>query len=125
MAVSGLAVLYSMFRFLSPKTGEGDEALDEINEGDVKPGEGFFFKYKNKPAVSVVEENKLYIRSPLCTYLGCIIKWKDKEKLFECPCHGGQYNLAGKVISGPPPKPLIGIDYNVENGKIIIGKKSA
>ncbi|MBF0274937.1 MAG: ubiquinol-cytochrome c reductase iron-sulfur subunit, partial [Nitrospinae bacterium] len=39
--------------------------------------------------------------------------------------HGGQYDLTGKVVAGPPPEPLPVIDYALSNGKIIVGKKSA
>ncbi|MGH2575630.1 MAG: ubiquinol-cytochrome c reductase iron-sulfur subunit [Ignavibacteria bacterium] len=34
-----------------------------------------------------------------CTHLGCeIIK---RETFFECPCHGSEFDLDGKVLQGP------------------------
>ena len=29
-----------------------------------------------------------------------------KDKKFRCPCHGGVYDADGKVLEGPPPRPL-------------------
>ena len=36
-----------------------------------------------------------------CTHNGCLVKYdKDTGKLI-CPCHGSEFKLNGKVISGP------------------------
>jgi Rieske Fe-S protein len=44
--------------------------------------------------------------SAVCTHLGCRVQWDDSAKHFQCPCHGGIYDRAGNVVSGPPPRPL-------------------
>jgi Rieske Fe-S protein len=60
---------------------------------------------------------------PACTHLGCRVKWMgDKDRYF-CPCHGGVFNADGKVVSGPPPKPLEEYPVKVEDGRIWIQKK--
>ncbi len=56
--------------------------------------------------------------SPTCTHLGCRVSWDPKDKLFKCPCHGGVYNTAGQVVSGPPPKPLTTLQSKVEGGAV-------
>lgn len=43
--------------------------------------------------------------SAVCTHLGCVLE-RGEEDGFLCPCHGSRYNDAGKVISGPAPRPL-------------------
>ncbi|MBU2490840.1 MAG: ubiquinol-cytochrome c reductase iron-sulfur subunit [Proteobacteria bacterium] len=47
-----------------------------------------------------------------CTHLGCLVRWNPDTNLFECPCHGGKYDAAGRVIAGPPPMDLA--EYKVE-----------
>ncbi len=45
-----------------------------------------------------------YAISSVCTHLGCIVKKTDTG--FDCPCHGSTFDLEGKTISGPAPRPL-------------------
>jgi ubiquinol-cytochrome c reductase iron-sulfur subunit len=49
----------------------------------------------------------------VCTHLGCSPKYRpevgapdlgaDWQGGFLCPCHGGRYDLAGRVFKGTPP----------------------
>lgn len=55
-----------------------------------------------------------------CTHLGCIVKWKDSEGKFACPCHQGFFTREGEVISGPPPKPLRKLDVQIINGMLYV-----
>jgi Rieske Fe-S protein len=44
--------------------------------------------------------------SASCTHLGCGVSWDDTSSTFRCPCHGGVFARDGKVLAGPPPRPL-------------------
>lgn len=48
----------------------------------------------------------LFVLSNICTHLGCPVRWSDKARSFLCPCHGGIFDIDGKVVGGPPPRPL-------------------
>jgi Rieske Fe-S protein len=52
--------------------------------------------------------------SATCTHLGCQVHWDAKGKRFRCPCHGGVYDVTGKVMEGPPPRPLDTLDARIE-----------
>ena len=43
---------------------------------------------------------------PRCTHLGCPYRWDEESKRFLCPCHTAVFDVTGKVIAGPPPRPL-------------------
>ena len=46
-----------------------------------------------------------------CTHLGCPVLYRKEKKQLVCPCHEGYFNAEdGKVISGPPPRPLPRVD---------------
>ena len=49
---------------------------------------------------------ELTAMSATCTHLGCHVRWEAGADHFKCPCHGGVYDRAGNVVSGPPPRPL-------------------
>ena len=55
-----------------------------------------------------------------CTHFGCIVKWREEEQDFYCPCHSGRFAPDGTVISGPPPKPLVELKVTQEGGDLFV-----
>lgn len=69
-------------------------------------------------------ERGVTIFSPVCTHLGCFVNWDGRKKEFICPCHAGRYSMHGKVIGGPPPRPLTELPMRVVDGKVYVGVKA-
>ena len=45
--------------------------------------------------------------SQKCTHLSCAVIPRPAEGVFHCPCHEGVFDLrSGRVLAGPPPRPL-------------------
>jgi cytochrome b6-f complex iron-sulfur subunit len=44
--------------------------------------------------------------SSICTHQGCTVNFSSTNNQFNCPCHGGRFDVAGKVLQGPPSSPL-------------------
>lgn len=65
-------------------------------------------------------DDRLKVFSPVCSHMGCNVAWNAEEKLFVCPCHGGKYDIDGKVVAGPPPRPLQLLDVQIKNEQIVI-----
>jgi menaquinol-cytochrome c reductase iron-sulfur subunit len=64
---------------------------------------------KKDPAIDTdpADRDSPYIAiSDRCVHLGCPVRWVPASERFLCPCHGGVYDLLGRRVSGPPPRPL-------------------
>lgn len=74
------------------------------------------------PQVARYAANGVVVYSALCTHLGCIVSlWHAQTRLAQCPCHGGEYNLAqDQVVSGPPPRPLPLLSIREEGGFLTV-----
>lgn len=74
---------------------------------DVPRGEGRILKHGGERlAVYRAPSGRLVARSPVCTHLGCIVRWNTAEATWDCPCHGGRFSPGGGVLEGPPTSPL-------------------
>ena len=52
------------------------------------------------------EDGRVTQVSPVCTHMGCEVKWNDAERTWDCPCHGSRFTPTGKVLAGPAESPL-------------------
>ena len=59
--------------------------------------------YKNK-------DGKVFAVKPVCTHLGCLLKFNDLEKTWDCPCHGSRFDYEGNSLYSPSIKNLEKID---------------
>ena len=63
--------------------------------------------YVRRGNVDLEEDENGYVAiSTRCAHLGCPVRYVDAAGNFICPCHGGVYDFQGKVIGGPPVRPL-------------------
>ena len=58
--------------------------------------------------------------SPSCPHLGCGYRWVAADQRFACPCHASVFDVNGKVLSGPAPRPLDTIETRVEGGRLLV-----
>jgi menaquinol-cytochrome c reductase iron-sulfur subunit len=61
--------------------------------------------------------------STRCAHLGCPVRYVQAAERFICPCHGGVYDFSGKVIGGPPVRPLDRFQTRVQGGQVEIGPR--
>lgn len=57
-----------------------------------------------------------------CTHVGCPINWNPAAQRFFSPCHGGVFDQDGRVLAGPPPRPLDRHEVKIENGVLYAGQ---
>jgi cytochrome b6-f complex iron-sulfur subunit len=58
--------------------------------------------------------------SAICTHLGCIVGWDAQRRQIACPCHAGYFDLNGRPVAGPPPRPLTEQGVAVVNGEVMV-----
>jgi menaquinol-cytochrome c reductase iron-sulfur subunit len=63
-------------------------------------------------------ERALSVFSPICPHLGCPINWHPDQSHFLCPCHGGNFNSSGQLLSGPPPRGMDSLEFEVRAGRL-------
>jgi Rieske Fe-S protein len=61
--------------------------------------------------------------STRCAHLGCPVRFVEAAANFICPCHGGVYDFEGKVIGGPPVRPLDRFQTRVRGGQLEVGPR--
>jgi menaquinol-cytochrome c reductase iron-sulfur subunit len=70
------------------------------------------------------EEPSSYVAiSTRCAHLGCPVNFVAAAGSFVCPCHGGVYDFQGKVIGGPPVRPLDRFQTRVVKGQVQLGPR--
>ena len=120
------AVLYPVSRYLvPPEVGEstaGTVTLP-IKPDDVKPNTGQIFKFGSRPGILVrTESGELRAFSAVCTHLNCTVQYRADVNHIWCACHNGHYDLNGKNVEGPPPRPLDSFVVNVRGHQIVVSK---
>lgn len=65
-------------------------------------------------------EGEIIVYSPICPHLGCGYRWEDDKQRFFCPCHNSVFDLSGRVIAGPAPRPLDTLPAKIEQGQLFI-----
>lgn len=63
---------------------------------------------------------EVVVYSGLCPHLGCGFRWNQDQQQFQCPCHTGVFALDGRVLGGPPPRPLDTLPAKVESGRLLV-----
>src|SRR6266498_4842757 len=117
------AIVYPIFKFMSPpqviESTENSVVAAKLSEVPVNSGK--IFKFGNKPGIIVrTSAGELKALSAVCTHLECIVQYRPDTKQMWCACHNGQYNLSGKNIGGPPPRPLEEYKVNTRGDEVVV-----
>jgi Rieske Fe-S protein len=84
---------------------------DVSSLGEIAVGEGAVLRHGlSKVAAYRDDQGKLHVRSAVCPHLGCIVQWNRFEKVWDCPCHGSQFDPTGRVLHGPAVDALPTVD---------------
>ena len=74
----------------------------------------------NRPVIVVRTPQGFRAYSAVCTHLGCIVGWDAGRRQIACPCHAGFFDLNGRPVAGPPPRPLAEQSVIVVNNEVMV-----
>jgi len=126
IALAG-SVFYPIFAYLKPPKQGGVE-VTSVKAGKLSEMEkesGTIVKFGTKPVVLVRTANdELRAFSATCTHLDCTVQFKKELGLIWCACHNGKYDLNGRNVAGPPPRPLDEYRVTTQGDEILVSKKT-
>ena len=119
-------MLYPVVRFLIPPKG-GEPTIASVTlpwkPAEVKTNSGRIYKFGSQPGILVkTPAGELRAFAATCTHLNCTVQYREEKQDIWCACHNGIYDLNGKNVSGPPPRPLEGYKVNVKGDQVIVSK---
>jgi Rieske Fe-S protein len=60
------------------------------------------------------------VLSPICPHLGCPVNWDAARGEYACPCHASFFKTNGDVLSGPSPRGLDPLTFEIRSGRLWI-----
>jgi Rieske Fe-S protein len=122
-----ISVTYPLSRYLIPPEAEESTAHTvtlALKPQEVKPNSGQIFRFGSQAAILIKTPNdELKAFTAVCTHLACIVQYRSDISHIWCACHNGHFDLNGKNIEGPPPKPLEEYVVNVRGDQIVVSKR--
>ncbi len=115
------SLLYPVLRFLKPRRSTSSGAFQVVaplRVNQLRPDEeGNWpapFEFAGKPCILVrTLDGEVKAFNAVCTHTDCTVKFRPQEGDIYCSCHGGVYDINGRNVAGPPPRPLESFKVNL------------
>ena len=123
VAASVVSFLYPAIRYiLPPPVAEStSRSVVAAKAEELKRNTGKIFKFGSKPALLVRSADGAYRAfSAVCTHLNCTVQYRADLHEIWCACHNGLYDLEGRNVSGPPPRPLEVFEVHVQGEDVVV-----
>ena len=117
------AILYPVWRYITPlPVTEGTTAsVVAAKISEVAVNSGKVFRFGSRPGILVhTIGGEWRAFSAVCTHLQCTVQYRADLEQIWCACHNGHFNLSGKNVSGPPPRPLDQFAVVVKGDDVIV-----
>jgi Rieske Fe-S protein len=121
------AIGFPVVRYLTPPNiPEPTTASASGGQASTLQPNGFrIVPFGSKPAIVIrLASGELKALSATCTHLSCTVQYRGDMSQIWCACHNGRYDLTGKNVAGPPPRPLEAYDVSVRNDEIVISRRA-
>ena len=102
------SILYPVLRYLRPlsETATGPLKLTPEEVAKIEKDHFVIARSGTRKAIVFDANGELRALDAKCTHEGCTVQYVPGDSLILCACHNGKYDLDGRVLSGPPPRPL-------------------
>ena len=123
---SAVSFFYPVLRYLVPPrvTDMGGDTVVAGKVGELRPNSGKIFRFGSRPGLLLLGADGQYrALSATCTHLSCTVQYRGDLRQVWCACHNGMYDLSGRNLSGPPPRPLEQYDVHVRGDEIVVSRR--
>jgi Rieske Fe-S protein len=103
------SVSYPVVRFLKPLRRSGAVGPTRLTREEVAKLEKDRFvivPVSGKRVLVLQTGQQLIALDAKCTHEGCTVQFLNAESVIWCACHNARFDLDGRVLAGPPPRPL-------------------
>jgi Rieske Fe-S protein len=119
------SVLYPILAYLKPPV-QAEVEVTSVRVGsisDVENDSGMIVRFGNKPVILVrLPGGEFRAFEATCTHLDCTVQYRKDLQMIWCACHNGRYDLTGRNIAGPPPRPLTQFRVVVKNDELFVAR---
>jgi cytochrome b6-f complex iron-sulfur subunit len=121
------SVLYPLLAYLKPPQ-QGEVEVSSVKAcklSELEKDSGRIVKFGSKPVILIrTADGDMKAYSATCTHLDCTVQYRKDFGLIWCACHNGKYDLNGRNVSGPPPRPLDEFRVVVQGEDVFVSKKT-
>lgn len=119
------AIFYPVVRFLWPRPATNSGGLQVV--APYRPNQFKVntalppFDFGGKPCLLICTSEgppqEFRAFNAVCTHVECTAEYSPEKSAIICNCHNGIYDLHGRNVSGPPPRPLEAYKVTLGAGK--------
>ncbi len=121
------SIFYPLIAYLKPPK-QTEVQVSSVKAGklaDIPKDSGQIVRFGNVPVILIrTKSGELRAFSAVCTHLNCTVQFRKDLELIWCACHNGKYDLTGKNISGPPPRPLEPYRVVIKGDEVFVSKQT-
>jgi len=121
------SVIYPVSRYLVPP--EIPEAAPQSvvagKAAEIPANTGKIVPFGTTPVIVLrTAAGELRAFSATCTHLSCTVQYRPDIERIWCACHNGHYDLSGRNVEGPPPRPLDRYDVVLKGDEVVIVRRA-
>jgi Rieske Fe-S protein len=120
------AVFYPVLRFITPPPVSEVTTTSVVaaKVSEIAPNTGKVFRFGSRPGILIqTASGEWRAFSAVCTHLQCTVQYRADLEQIWCACHNGHFDLSGKNVAGPPPRPLDQFNVAVKGDEVIVALK--
>ena len=126
LLASAASFFYPVVRYLVPPAAVdlGGDSVVAAKVGELKVNSGKIFRFGSRPGLLVrTADGEYRAMSAVCTHLNCTVQYRSDVREVWCACHNGFYDLNGRNVAGPPPRPLDSFDVHINGDDVVVSRR--
>ncbi len=126
LLASFASFIYPILRDLVPPAVAelGGDEIVAAKVTELKPNSSKIFRFGSRPGLLILNNDGSYTAmSATCTHLGCTVQYRNDLRQVWCACHNGIYDMNGRNVSGPPPRPLDKFEVHLRGDDVVVSRK--